>query len=268
MNVFDVIILAVIQGITEFLPISSSGHLVLAQSLLGFTEPMLTFDIVLHLGSLVSVLIYYRRQLQAIITSFWKWLFHRSTMTESDNYHFGFIPLVIIATIPATIIGLLFKDIIEQLFTSPKLVSVSLCITAVILYITQFQKKGDSNSILWWQALIIGIAQAFAITPGISRSGSTIAASVLLGVKPEKSAEFSFLLSIPAIVGAFILSLGEISHSQSDTLSLTNMLLGASIAGIVGYYAIKYLIVLLSQRKLHWFSYYLMLVGGIGLLWS
>ena len=193
MTILEAVILGIIQGLTEFLPISSSGHLVLGQELLGISIPGNSFEVVVHLGTLCSVLIVFWPDIWELITSI------RST--TSQKYILG----IVIATIPAVLIGLLFKDIISEAFDNIRVVSITLLITGLILFTTKYINIKDINISLG-RGLLIGIAQAAAIIPGISRSGVTISAGMHLGVSPDKAAKFSFLLAIPAIAGAGIIN--------------------------------------------------------------
>lgn len=239
----DSIILGIIQGLTEFLPVSSSGHLVIFQEILKFNSPGATFEVVLHLGTMLAVIIYFREKIL--------------------NISFDHIKLIIIGTIPAVIVGLLFKDQIEALFSSTKIVSFALLITALINFnIDRF--SGSKEKLDSIDAIIIGIAQSLAITPGISRSGSTILAARFSKIEAEKAAEFSFLLSIPAIVGANIL---ELSSSGFDTnLGISTFIFGFLASFVSGLVAIKLVIGLLKSRKFKIFGAYCFILGLASLL--
>lgn len=271
MDPIQAIILGVIQGLTEFLPISSSGHLVLFQHIFGLKEPEIFFDISVHAGTLVAVIVYFRKDLQAIIISTTRFV----VMMLKREVSFGDVWkdsdtklafLIIIGTIPTAIIGLLFKSVADQLFSSIFIVGCALMVTGVLLWITHIIKtKGESiEHFSVKDALLIGLVQGLAITPGISRSGSTIAVGILLGLNRETAARYSFLLSIPAIVGAQIISLKDISAHDLDLVTL----MGTIAAGIVGYCALKLLVYIVKKGRMHLFSPYCWLVGVIALIWG
>ena len=250
----NVIILAVVQGITEFLPVSSSGHLVILQELLGVNAPGAGLEIALHLGTLLSIIFFYRRDLAELIKSLFK--------THSDNFKLSWktVCFVFIGSIPAGIIGILFDEKIEKIFDNPKLASGMLLITAVILLSTLLSKR-ENKKLGFANSLAIGISQAIAILPGISRSGSTIACARIFGIGASDAARFSFYLAIVSISGAALLKLikspGDFSFAY---------ICGAIIAAIVGYFALKILIGLLKKGKLWVFAPYCALVGIVGLI--
>jgi len=256
---FESIFFGIIQGLAEFLPISSSGHLVLLQSYFGLNEPMVLFDVFLHVGTLLAVLVVYRSDISAMLSQFVKIVL--SGGKKMADYPMGrTATMIIVANIPTAIIGLTLKDYFELLFASPIAVGFMLLITGAILFAT----KGNDNSgkedseISIKDALMIGVAQGFAITPGISRSGMTIAVALMLGVKRESAARFSFILSMPAILGAAIL---KARHASIDSGELTVILLGSAVAFVVGIAALVWLINIVKRGKLVWFSYYCWLVG-------
>ncbi|MEC8422431.1 MAG: undecaprenyl-diphosphate phosphatase, partial [Myxococcota bacterium] len=195
-------VLGVVQGVTEFLPVSSSGHLVLFQQWLPPVGDHVAFDLVLHLGTLVPVLFVYRDELLGIPRDI---LGGEGPLLQRTGVRL--LMLMTIGSIPTAAIGLVFQDVFEQLFANPVSVGVAFAVTGFVLFATRYIRQGDAteDSTRWWQAVMVGIAQGIAITPGVSRSGSTIAAGLLLGFKREFAARYSFLLSIPAISGAFLL---------------------------------------------------------------
>ncbi|MFH2050644.1 MAG: undecaprenyl-diphosphate phosphatase [bacterium] len=253
MSYIDAIILGIIQGLTEFLPISSSGHLVLAQNLLGVKQPGVSFELVVHLGTLLAVLVYFRWQLIALIKSIFD-----STMKEERSI----ILFLIVGTIPAVIVGLFFKDFFEEAFGSPAFTSAMLIVTGLILFSTKLVKQGNKQVSLI-TAIIMGIGQAFAILPGISRSGSTIAAGMLFGVYPSKAAEFSFLLAIPAILGAVVLKFSDLL--AIDKALIGHYAVGAVFSFIFGLAAVSMLLAIVKKGKLEYFAYYCVAVGSVGL---
>lgn len=235
MTLLQSILLALTQGITEFLPISSDGHLNLVQHLFGFT-PSLTFDIFLHLATFFSVLFFFRKKI---------------------NYFIANLPYIIIGSIPAALIGFLFKDQIESLFSNPKLLPYFFLLTAAYALATKFIIRRD-NKITYLSAIIIGIFQALAILPGVSRSGGTIFAALLLGLSPLNAFNFSFSLFIPATAGAILLELKDI---LSPSVLTTNNLIAFVLTFFVGLIALKFLEKVLSGRKFWYFGVYALLLA-------
>ena len=241
MTTFESAILGTVQGLTEFLPVSSSGHLVILQTFFkNFSQSGITFDILIHLATLLSVFVYFRKQILEI-ASFKnnKWLY-----------------LIIVGTITAGIVGLLFKDQIETFFSNINFVIITLVITGILLFLSDLPKNlsKDKGSITYLDAIIIGIFQAFAILPGISRSGATISAGIFRGVKRETATEFSFILSIPAILGAVVLSLKDFKYiSHADYLPYAIGFLAAFITGLL---SLKMLTIIIKAKNLKYFAFY------------
>lgn len=259
------LILGMIQGLTEFLPVSSSGHLVLFSNLLNFEVSGITFDIFVHLGTLVSVLIVFRKELsKMIVAPFAVWL-QKSEDPELKEF-LNWDIFVVVATIPAVIVGLFFKDAIEQAFTSVLLVFFMLLITGLLMFLTQFLKNQD-KPFGYANSFIIGIAQAFAILPGISRSGSTIFTGTALGIDRVKAAKFSFIMSIPAILGAAVLQFKDILDTPPTSTEFFTFLAGGLMSAITGYMAIIWLIKIVERGRLQWFGYYCFAVGSLGIIW-
>lgn len=269
MEIWKAIIVGIVQGLAEFLPISSSGHIVLTQYLLGIREvgsgheEDLSFEIVLHLGTLVSVLIFFRRSLWELTMS----LFRKEMVEERKM-----IMWLGIATVPAVIAALLFKDFFEGAPGKPVLVSGLLIVTGLILFVPRFL-KGRAAKVGLKSSLVMGIGQAFAILPGISRSGSTIAAGLVSGVKAEKAAEFSFLMSIPAIAGGFVLTMKDKMEGASSfgealgSCFSKAYVAGAIAAAIVGLFAIYLVMGAVKRGKLEYFSYYCFVAGIAGMIY-
>jgi len=247
MTYIEAIISGVVQGLTEFLPISSSGHLVILHHYFGYQEPKILFNIFLHIGTLFAVLVYFWRDIIALFTKrrrlFW---------------------LVILGSIPTALIGFLFKESFEQQFLNIKVVGAMLFITALFLIAGEWQRKDKATTPLGWlKALVIGIVQGLAIMPGISRSGSTISAGTILGLDREEAIKFSFLLSIPAVLGALLLKLTDGLKEASLTLPIFT---GSVAAFLVGLFAIYVLVKAALSRKLKFFAIYCVLMGGTILL--
>ncbi len=259
-------ILGAVQGLTEFLPISSSGHLTLMQSVLGIEEPDVFFDVILHVGTLFAVLFYYRRDLQAMLADVVAPRVPGTRWVNPENWRLNrgrwWVILIGLATVPTGVIGFLGKDFFESLFTSVAAVGAFLWVTALILAGTWFTRRNARGDWAGWKAILVGIAQGFAILPGISRSGTTIALSLALKVRPEEAARFSFLLSIPAILGALALKLGDVSIDQ---LAWLPFLVGFAVSALVGYAALWLVIRLVERGRLHWFAPYCAVMGLIAL---
>lgn len=262
MSLIQALILAIIQGLTEFLPVSSSGHLAFFGKVAGLTEPDISFDILLHIATLFAVLFYYKKELYNLTLG----IFGKGNKDGFAEKPWRFLFFIIVATIPTGIIGLYFKDSVEQLHSNLNIVGICFLITATLLGITYIiQKKHKGKSLLelpYYVPFIIGIVQGIAVMPGISRSGSTIVAALLLGVVAKEAASFSFLLSIPAILGAFFLKLPEIS---GNLLSL-NYVVGAVFAFIAGVISIKLVVKFVENSTLYFFSFYLTIIGIISFL--
>lgn len=246
MTWLKMILLSIIQGISEFLPISSSGHLVIAESLLEIQADQTDVNIVLHAGTLLSILIFYRK-----------------TIVRLLSRDFKVIPLLIVGTLPVVVIGLAAKKYAEHYLESPLLAGCMLPITGLfLLMIPRIPQKDRSyTEITYKQALLIGFAQAIAILPGISRSGSTIVAGLLTGMSRQSAATFSFLLAIPAIAGATILETAEIISNPHLSTPLSLLAAGAIIAAIVGLVALWLLVRWLEKGKLHYFAYWCIPLG-------
>jgi len=258
-------VLGLVQGLSEFLPISSSGHLVIFGEILNFHEEGIAFEVFVHFGTLLSIFVAFRKELVKMIAApFAVWI-NKSEDPELKEYlRWDFF--VIIATIPAGIIGLTFKDQIETAFSNVLLVYFMLAVTGLIMTITpKFKNKGTPFTIV--NTFIIGFAQAFAILPGISRSGSTIFAGLAQGIDREKVAPFSFIMSIPAVFGAVVLKVKDLMGVGIDSSALVNYAAGTFVAFISGYLAIMWLLDIVKKGKLQWFGYYCFLISAAGIIW-
>lgn len=240
------ILLAIVQAITEWLPISSSGHLVLFQQLFSY-NPGLSFDIALHFGSVLAVIIYFYKDIFGIVKDF---CFLRY---RSHNFNLGLY--IIIATIPAGVIGLLFRDFFESTFSSMIILSLGFLISALVLFLVTLTKEGKKE-ISFYDSILIGISQIFAIFSSISRSGITLATALLLGVNKKEAVKFSFLMAIPVILGASLLEIYKFVFSY-------DILVAVSVSFIFSLAAIHLLIkiVLSSKKNLRWFALYLLLLS-------
>lgn len=252
MGNIQAIILGIVQGLTEFLPISSSGHLVLFQKLFGLKEGVITFDVAVHLATLVAVFIVFKDDIWDLL----KKPFSKLTF------------LLVVGTIPAVILGLLFKHTIDSLFESGKTLGFEFILTGLaLLYaenVRNRNKKLDETS--YADAALIGVAQAIAILPAVSRSGLTIAGSLARGLNREFAAKFSFLLSIPAILGAAVLDLKDVVKLIGSTgpgVDLFPLIVGMTAAAISGYFAIRFMLKLLTKGSLKGFAYYVFILAAL-----
>lgn len=249
-----VVLLAVVQGIGEFLPISSSGHIVILGTLFGQTE-ILTLNIVLHLGTLLAILVYYRQRILALLT--------RDRRT---------IGLVIVGTLPAVVIGLWIKETCGDVLENALLTGVMFPITGLALLWTVRAKPGDVTclNLRYDEALLIGFAQAFAVLPGISRSGATIVAGLARGMRRDEAAAFSFLLAIPAIAGGGLLHVVDLLTEESTGSHIAPGLLvvGVVVSFVIGLASLAWLIRWLEQGRLYLFSWYLLILGPAVIVWQ
>ncbi|MDP0490972.1 MAG: undecaprenyl-diphosphate phosphatase [Verrucomicrobiota bacterium JB023] len=259
MNLWQAIVVGVVQGLAEFLPISSSGHIVLTQFLLGIKqggEDSILFEVVLHVGTLLSVLVYFRGQLWRMTESLWK---------KEYQEERSWIWMLGLATVPAVILVLTpLGDLFESAYANPVVVSGLLLVTGALLLAPKVI-KAKKKELTWKTALIMGVGQAFAILPGISRSGSTITAGLLSGVEAKKVAEFAFLMSIPAIAGAVVKE-REAFASLSGELILPYVL-GALAAFVSGLFAVYLVLAAIRKGRFEWFAYYCFAAGVLGLVW-
>ena len=261
MDFIEAIVLGIIQGLTEFLPVSSSGHLELAKAILGDTfvpQESLTFTVVLHFATALSTLVVFRKEVAEIFKGLFQFKWNEQTQ---------FSLKIIASMIPAVIVGLLFEKQLEAFFGGQiLLVGAMLIVTALLLLLADRAKQTDKK-VSYPNAIIIGISQAIAMLPGISRSGATISTSVLLGVDRSKAARFSFLMVVPLIFGKIAKDLlsGEINFSSSEILPLSAGFLAAFIAGLL---ACTWMISLVKKSKLSYFAIYCAVVGVIAIGYS
>lgn len=265
MTFLQSILLGALQGLTEFLPVSSSGHLVLLQQFLGLQEPELLFDILVHAATLFAVFMIYRRDLLELALAFpgvSTSLSPHSPGIDKDIAHARRLGLLIlVANIPTAVIGLVFNAKFEHLFATPWAVGSALLVTGGVLWSLK-QNAGSPEGIhdmRVWHALVLGLVQGLAITPGISRSGSTIAVALWCGLHRETAARFSFLMAIPAILGAMLLKLDTLSTIAGDQVGI--FVGGMVSALVVGYIALRFLLRLLMQGNLWRFAIYCWLLG-------
>ncbi len=264
-TVIQAIILGFIQGATEFVPVSSSGHLVIVPWLLGWEKPSLLFDTLLHWGTLLAIFVVFWRDFLAMIRAWFLSLAHRS-LADPDARTAWFI---ILGTLPAVVAALLFEDALEAMFLNPQAAGFFLIVTAALLFFSEQltnRYAGDGRPLdrmTWIDAIIIGVAQAFALFPGISRSGSTIAAGLARGIRREQAARFSFLLGTPAFFGAGLLQVVKVMGEDVNLLvgNLTPILIGFAVSAVTGVVVIRFLLRYLRNHTLYIFSAYCLVLG-------
>ena len=262
MTFFQALILGGFQGIAEFLPISSSGHLLIFKELFNLNDIPLLFDIIIHSATLLSIAVIFRKQIYGIILALYRWITRKNLPEDKENL--AIIPLILIATVTTAIIGVLVKKYLPQ--PGIKVVSAGFIFTSVVLIIISFLKgKKQFKNTKLHEAFFIGVAQGIGVIPGISRSGITISSSVLAGMDRAKAGEFSFLLAFPAVLGALILDIKDL-NVMSQSVSPLNLLVASISSFIIGVISLKLLIPIIKKGKLAWFALYLIPVGIISFL--
>jgi undecaprenyl-diphosphatase len=268
LGIIEAVLLGILQGITEFLPVSSSGHLALARAIIARDlETGITFEIVVHFGSFCSIAVYYRSLLGEILSDLFKSLTPKALKSgrlfKDENSRLSMI--ILLSMIPAMVVGFTLKDTIEEAFLNPFFVSIMLLVTGALLYSTKFikspEKDVNANRGFW-----MGVAQAFAILPGISRAGSTISLGLLMGVDRDKVANFSFLMVLPVLAGAMLLEVVDLISLGEIQVPVMSLAVGYFTSFISGYFALSYLIKLLKRKKFHYFAFYCWAVGIIGMI--
>jgi undecaprenyl-diphosphatase len=256
MSIWEALILGFVQGATEFLPVSSSGHLVIGQALLDVRIPGVAFEVAVHVATLLSVLLVYRRRVWGLVTG----------ALKGDRETWRYVGFLLVATLPAAAVGLGAGDLIEALFDAPAVAGVALLVTGAFLWSTRGAlARNPTGKPGARVALLMGFAQAVAIIPGISRSGATVVAGLWLGVEAEEAAAFSFLMAIPAILGAAVLELPALSETGVG-LPGSVLLAGGIAAALTGILAIRTFITMLRRKSFHRFGPYCLAVGTAFLL--
>ncbi|WP_226664856.1 undecaprenyl-diphosphate phosphatase [Microbulbifer aggregans] len=261
MEILQIIFLALIQGITEFLPISSSAHLILPSQVLGWPDQGLAFDVAVHFGSLAAVLIYFRKDVWSLICD---GLGGFRDGEFSDDGRLAW--LIVLATIPAGLAGLIFKDFIEEHLRSAAVIAATTIVFGILLWWSDVRgkRREELPALNWKKALLIGCAQALALIPGTSRSGITMTAGLMLGMKREAAARFSFLMSIPVIALSALLLTMELLETES--VPWDDILMGAALSGVSAYLCIHYFLQFISRIGMAPFAIYRLLLGG-ALIW-
>lgn len=275
MELYQGIVLGIIQGLTEFLPVSSSGHLVLGQNFFGITEPALSFDVSVHIGTLFAVLVVFSQQIKAIFVSLGRLIrsaglsigsMDRIKQAVKEDGDIRLAALIIVGSIPTAIIGLILRNYVDLLFSSLLIVGSMLLVTGTFLWFTRLTPSGGKKvkEIGFGTALFIGVCQGLAVMPGISRSGATIAAGLFSGVERETAARYSFLLSMPAIVGAELLMFKDSFATGIGINFIT--LLSTLVSFIVGTLALVVLMRIVRKGRLHMFAPYCWALGVITII--
>lgn len=265
MEIFKAIILGIVQGLTEFLPVSSSGHLVIGSEILNFHEPGIAFEVFLHCGTLLAVVFVFRRDLLDMLGS----IFVPQAVRQADEQlkrSFSWNIYIVLATLPAVLFGLLLKDSIDRIFENIVITFAMLAVTGILMLLTGYLHE-RSAPVTWSRSIIIGIAQALAIMPGLSRSGSTIFAGMAMGINRETAARFSFIMSIPAILGAVTLKLNDLLVEPPSREMVSALIAGTIASMVSGYFAIVLLMTLVRKGKLQMFGYYCLCLSATGFGW-
>lgn len=259
MNWLQALILGLVQGLTEFLPVSSSGHLAIGKEILGVeAADDLVFEVMVHTATVLATIIVFRKQIWKLLCGLFKFKYNDET---------DYILKICVSMIPVFVVGVFFKDSVESLFSSLLVVGVALVITALLLYFSDRASEARSaavvssrNGISWWQAFVVGLGQACAVVPGLSRSGTTISTGLLCGMKRENVAQFSFLMVLVPILGEAFLDVvgGDMAASSVGALPLAVGFLAAFVSGL---FACKVMIALVKKAKLKWFALYCAVVG-------
>ena len=265
MEWFEALILGIVQGLTEFLPVSSSGHLAIGRELLGVEASQdLVFEVTVHAATVLSTIVVFRREIWKLLSGLFKFKYNDET---------DYLLKICVSMIPVFVTGVFFKDSVEALFASIKVVGCALLLTALLLFLSDFasKKAGRENSfrngVGFWQAFVVGIGQALAVIPGLSRSGTTISTGLICGVKREVMAQFSFLMVLVPILGESFLNLlgGDMAASSVEALPL---LIGFAAAFVSGLFACKVMIALVRKARLVWFAIYCAIVGILVLIFA
>lgn len=282
MSLLQAILMGIIQGVTEFLPVSSSGHLAIFKALFQIEEPGLLFDVLLYIGTLFAVFIVYFKDIMKMIVEFFCLIrdcfynlvyFFKNHFGNGEEAYIRLVSnsyrkldlLVIVATIPTAIIGIVDSDFVEMASELLIIPGICLILSGVLLLVADHTKEGDKTpkQITYSNAFIIGICQGVATLPGLSRSGTTITACLVSGFRRTLAVKFSFILSIPAIIGSLVFELKDIELSLVTSADMVNYVIGMLVAGIVGYICIKMMLLVVRKKKFTGFAIYCMILGAI-----
>jgi undecaprenyl-diphosphatase len=252
MDILQAIILGIVQGITEWLPISSKSHLIIVQQLFGLVQPAI-FDLILHIGSLLVILLVFWTDVKELFFG----------ILNGRKESWMMVLYIVIATIPIVVFGFLLEDVVKSSMNSLYILGYGFLFTATIIFLSQYPRVKD-KSLNVWNSLIVGFGQVLALFPGVSRSGTTISTGMMLGVKKESIAKFSFLIFIPAILGATVLEFKDVNQIES----VGPLIVGTIVAMVVGYLSLKLLLNIIKNDKFKWFSVYCLVLGLIVLLFA
>lgn len=268
MTLWEAVFFGLVQGLSEFIPVSSTAHVIILATLLDLETPGLTFEIFLHLASLLAVLIYFHRDLLGLVRGSLKFIFARQTFQPEDRTAFYFSVYLLVATLITGVLGILLSDALGDRIKAMPIVTTGLLLTAVLLVLVErAQRIGqrELSDLKWMDALVIGLAQTVAVLPGVSRSGSTLIAGLYLKMSRPTAVRFSFLLAIPVLLGSSVLALKDIQAGDLAAVGGSALALSFSVSFIASMISIVWLIRLLEQQRLYWFSCYLVLLAGLTL---
>jgi undecaprenyl-diphosphatase len=260
------VLLGILQGLTEFLPVSSSAHLILARAFFGWDVPAdfgLAFDVALHLGTLAAIVAFFRREIAGMVAAL------PSVLAPGDDPAARLAQRIVIATVPLVVVGMLFNDFIEQTLRTPAVAAWSLAIGAVVMFAAERlgTRRRTEDTVTWLEAVLIGCAQACALVPGVSRSGATISLGMFLGLRRDAAARFTFLLAIPATLAAAGKESLELRHMGISASNAQLMIVGVLVSAIVGYITIKYFLRFLAGNRLDVFAYYRWALAAVTFGW-
>ena len=266
MSVAAAVLLGIVQGLTEFLPVSSSAHLILARAFFGWDVPAdfgLAFDVALHIGTLAAIVAFFRREIAAMAAAL------PSVLSPQADASARLAQRIVVATVPVVVVGLLFNDYIEQTLRTPRVAAWALALGAAVMFAAErlgSRRRGE-DTITWSDAALIGCAQACALIPGVSRSGSTIGVGMFLGLRRDAAARFTFLLAIPATLAAAGKESLELRHMGVSAANAELMAIGIVVSGVVGYITIKYFLRFLAGHRLDVFAYYRWALAAATFVW-
>ena len=275
MNVLQAIILGIIQGLAEFLPVSSSGHLAIIQNLFHIeTDTGLLFDVLLHIGTLTAIIVVFWKDIVKLIIEFFGIIadfirrFRDPDLIVLSSAYRRFVLLIIVSTIPTAILGYIGRDFVAYASSTLIIPGIGLIITSILLFICD--RIGDGRKgikkITYLNAFEIGIAQGVATVPGISRSGATIAACLMLGIKKETAVKYSFIMSIPAVLGAAVLELKDAAGTSVEAGTVVAYIIGMVVSAVVGYFAIRVMINVVRRKRYLYFSIYCLVIGLVAII--
>ncbi len=265
-EIIKIVIIGIVQGLTEFLPVSSSGHIAIFKEVFGLEENGVAFDVLLHFGTLIAVCIFYYKDILALIMEaieLIKDIFKKNKIINKERPYRVLLLMLIVTTIPTAIAGLLLEDLFESVFTSLILIGVALLVTSVLMYIISNIKVGtkQAKDITFKDALVVGLCQSCAITPGLSRSGATIFGGRISGFDTQLAVKYSFLCSLPTILGAIVLKIGDLFSQELSGTQITGYALAFVAAGIVGYLSLNMLNMMSKKKNMKPFSIYCLVAG-------